>query len=263
MVKLGKPYWSAIVLWVCMLSVYHAGASPVLIPIELDFGWNFVSFPGLPTPNAPDAVFGGAKEGPVWRHNGGRYEPAGSLEAGKGYAVYAPADAVVIVAVDPNVRQGVRAEYGWNLVGAFSRTPVPGEATGGAWEHFFGRYFRRRNWLSPGDAYWLLFPEAGMPDLGQPEDDHNLNGLPDYWEILWGIDFPLRHSDGDTLDALAEFLAGTNPLTADSDGDGISDDDEVQLGSDPLDAHQRDDSHGRAHPRLLPRAGSARAQAGA
>jgi hypothetical protein len=42
-------------------------------------------------------------------------------------------------------------------------------------------------------------------------------------------------SDGDGLHNLAEFILGTNPNKADSDGDGVQDGVEIQDGTDPLD----------------------------
>ena len=45
----------------------------------------------------------------------------------------------------------------------------------------------------------------------------------------------LLDSDNDTLDNLREMIEGTDPYIADSDGDGVLDGTEVEMGSDPLD----------------------------
>ncbi len=58
--------------------------------------------------------------------------------------------------------------------------------------------------------------------------DSDGDGLPDYWETLYGLD-PFDPADawddldGDGLDNFAEYLAGTSPIAQDSDNDGVSD----------------------------------------
>lgn len=51
----------------------------------------------------------------------------------------------------------------------------------------------------------------------------------------------LADTDGDGLRDDVEFQLGTNPRLADTDGDGLTDLQEVQLGTDPLDADTDDD----------------------
>ncbi|MEZ0275224.1 MAG: Ig-like domain-containing protein [Roseimicrobium sp.] len=59
--------------------------------------------------------------------------------------------------------------------------------------------------------------------------DSDSDGLPDWWEQMMGDDLdPLDDPDGDGWDNAAEFAHGTNPYAADSDGDGIPDDDDAE-----------------------------------
>lgn len=58
---------------------------------------------------------------------------------------------------------------------------------------------------------------------------------------------PSADSDGDGLDDCTEEQLGTDPTAVDSDGDGISDPDELDCVSDPLDAAEQCYACGWAH----------------
>ncbi len=67
--------------------------------------------------------------------------------------------------------------------------------------------------------------------------DTDGDGLPDVWEdqFFGNLDQTATGDpDGDTLDNLAEFKAGTLPGKADSDDDGLNDAAEIAAGTDPL-----------------------------
>ena len=53
--------------------------------------------------------------------------------------------------------------------------------------------------------------------------DSNSNGLPDWFEKLYGVTDPYADPDGDGLDNLHEYWCGTNPLEVESNGSGIPD----------------------------------------
>lgn len=70
-------------------------------------------------------------------------------------------------------------------------------------------------------------------------NDLYADGLADDWESAHGLDpsdptDALLDSDGDGLTNQQEYTAGTNPNNADTDGDGLSDRVEIEQGSNPL-----------------------------
>ncbi|MFX1252961.1 MAG: C39 family peptidase [Promethearchaeota archaeon] len=69
-------------------------------------------------------------------------------------------------------------------------------------------------------------------------NDTDLDGLPDGWEIMYETD-PLLNDgkddpDGDELTNLEEFKTGTDPQDADSDDDGLTDREELLKETNPL-----------------------------
>jgi len=74
---------------------------------------------------------------------------------------------------------------------------------------------------------------------GFMSEDKDGDGLPDSWEIAFGLDptdpndAASMDKDQDLLTAKEEFLAATSPIDPDSDGDGLPDGYEVIYGLDP------------------------------
>jgi len=87
-----------------------------------------------------------------------------------------------------------------------------------------------------------------------PTNDYDEDGLADFWEYTWDLDFTQSDEDGnsvrddqddfdeDGLSNLEEVALDTDPLNADTDEDGLSDGEEVNtFFTDPLDADTDDD----------------------
>lgn len=89
-------------------------------------------------------------------------------------------------------------------------------------------------------------------DILNPDEDYDDDGIPNGFEIRYGLDFRVadadEDADGDGLSNLHEYWLGLNPLLADSDGNGIDDGDEdtdmdgvsnrneILAGTDPADS---------------------------
>jgi hypothetical protein len=96
--------------------------------------------------------------------------------------------------------------------------------------------------LTPAQLYWFevaAIDEYGLP--GQPVraeamlldgPDNNGDGLPDAWAAYYGLVSPGGDRDQDGLDNLGEYQQFSNPLHADSDGDGFYDSYELEWGTD-------------------------------
>lgn len=76
--------------------------------------------------------------------------------------------------------------------------------------------------------------------------DTDADGMPDSWELQFGLDIntddSINDADGDGATNLEEFQAQADPTDSDTDGDGMPDGFEVDYGLDPL----VDDSSGDA-----------------
>jgi len=71
--------------------------------------------------------------------------------------------------------------------------------------------------------------------------DSDASGIPDWYEMKYALEpgsatLAATDSDGDGLTNLQEYQNGTDPHKADTDGDGLSDGQEVALGTNPLNA---------------------------
>jgi hypothetical protein len=92
---------------------------------------------------------------------------------------------------------------------------------------------------------WAIAHGLDPNDPNMPFEDPDHDGLTNLQEFQFGTDPHNPDTDGDGLtDGQEVLIYHTNPLVADTDGDGIPDGLEVQLGTDPLDPNSHD--YGRA-----------------
>ncbi len=88
---------------------------------------------------------------------------------------------------------------------------------------------------------WAIGHGLDPNDPNMPSDDPDHDGLTNLEEFQNGTDPHVADTDGDGLsDGDEVHLYHTNPLIADTDGDGIPDGLEVRLGTDPLDPNSFD-----------------------
>jgi uncharacterized protein (DUF1800 family) len=94
----------------------------------------------------------------------------------------------------------------------------------------------------PGTVTWDLAPGMDLffttGNVSAPDQDND--GMPDDWETSHSFNpasaaDATLDADADGLDNRTEFLLGSHPRLADSDGDGVLDAVETQVGSSPID----------------------------
>lgn len=88
-----------------------------------------------------------------------------------------------------------------------------------------------------GTMIVYLYDEVGNRLSATTEIDSDLDGMPDDWEVTYGLNPTMNDAGGDKdndgLTNLREYQLGTNPVVADTDGDRLSDSWEVNNNLDP------------------------------
>ncbi|SGY87282.1 M4 family metallopeptidase [Moritella viscosa] len=86
------------------------------------------------------------------------------------------------------------------------------------------------------DAFPVInaFSQVGVTCDNLPFSDQDNDGMSDYWEQSYGLDYTTpadaaQDLDQDGLSNLGEYLADTNPTISDSDSDGLTDYEEVSI----------------------------------
>jgi hypothetical protein len=90
-------------------------------------------------------------------------------------------------------------------------------------------------WTRPGETEPEVIGSEYLHSYAQPEDDADMDGLPDAWEIANGLDpndgtgGGYTDTDGDTYSDLTEYQMGYDPQSVDADADGLKDNDELGI----------------------------------
>lgn len=211
---------------------------PVTLPVELGVGWNLVSFP-VSSSQSPVSALGDAISGPAWYWNtlDQAYYPATNITQGRGYWINASSNTSVLLQGTAQVRHMQNLQPGWTLFGPQTDLELP--ASEAAWLWSGSGYETAGAGLVWGQGYWVHSPDSAQ--LSVQMTDRDFDGVPDDWETSaeggGSSDLLLNErddSDGDGLNTVNEYYAGTKGSVADTDADGLNDGNEILLGTDPL-----------------------------
>ena len=228
--------WIVIFALVLLTYSQKTTANVVSLPLKFHQGWNIFSLPVKPLETDLDRFFQGAKNGPMWRFEAGHYVPTESIEAGKGYWVFLANDLELVISGDSSEQPGeslMPLGPGWNIFAVRSPILIPSAFSRRVWRHRDELLEVVQDRLKPGEVFGSWFSDSTQIDLGSTIVDGDGDRVPDYWELFWGLDFESNadgelDSDSDNLDSLFEFRAGTDPTKADTDDDGLTDEQEVK-----------------------------------
>jgi hypothetical protein len=96
-----------------------------------------------------------------------------------------------------------------------------------------GRHYRLQVKPGQGQGAFLWDYALAWRIIEPPDTDQD--GMPDDWEVYYGLSEAAGDADADALNNAGEYAFGTDPLDPDSDDDGFTDGQEWAAGSDPLD----------------------------
>lgn len=212
--------------------------------LHLEPGWNLVSLPVLPdTPHTAD-LFAGEHAGLLaWtadtRTNG--YRTLASLTPLAGYWIFSRSARDVRIPATRLTDAGVALQLGWNLVGPAAPAPQPAGpellSCAWGWEAACQTFLNPDGWLESGKGYWLYCLAPVNVTLGDSLTDTDGDQLLDVWEASHRCDYLTPDTDGDTLTDFQEVMVyKTRPDKADSDDDGMPDAWEIANHYNPLDA---------------------------
>jgi hypothetical protein len=107
----------------------------------------------------------------------------------------------------------------------------------------YGDDFFSIGWKTPGSDTFELITAGHLVAFFRDPNDQDDDDLPDDWENRYGLDSTdprgehgaLGDPDRDGLINIEEYQLGSDPRNGDSDGDGVTDHDEIHVyGTDPL-----------------------------
>lgn len=125
-------------------------------------------------------------------------------------------------------------------------TPAFGEDLLMGWCDYPYSSFHWRGWMDDVRVYAVALSSNDVFGLYDGVRDSDRDGMPDWWELLHfdGFTNALAGADADEdgLSNLEEYVYGTDPFALDTDGEGLSDGDEVNVhNTDPLNPDMDED----------------------
>ena len=212
----------------------------VKIPLHFQKGWNLFSVPVAPPNFDIETFFQGKTMSPLWTFRSARFQTSQTIKPGTAYWVHLNDNLSIVYSYFPReqaISSQSNFEIGWNLCGVQSPITISSGALGRMWHYSNSQMhpIATLDDLLPGIGYWKYLSTEIDCTVGSLTSDIDIDGMADYWEALWGLDYKDAtdadiDSDDDGLNSITEYITGTIVNNPDTDNDGILD----GLDSNPL-----------------------------
>lgn len=128
--------------------------------LNLNAGWNMVSFPVIPSNTTFASIFSGKGYYQVLTWSGTSYTTPTNVEAGKGYWVLVLSGTTLNIEGSPVVSYGLNLQAGWSMIGSICNKTVVASTVFGANYHqlltWSGTSYITATTIEPGKGYWVL-----------------------------------------------------------------------------------------------------------
>jgi hypothetical protein len=181
----GSPAGSSPYLEINMNMPHTISASFEALPtsanLDLDVGWNMVSFPVIPEDPSFASIFSEVDYYQVLTWTGTSYVTSENAEAGQGYWVLVLSPTAIFLEGTPVDCCELNLPAGWSMIGSVYDENVPNESVFSDYHQLLtwtGTNYASMSTIDPKKGYWALVLSPTSSTLGTRQVQVNLHGSP-------------------------------------------------------------------------------------